>query len=239
MGNSEGGFEFGSSCKQKSKSCCKMKTYLFPVIAPMFAFGGVCTVRKLVRRHVSRLVLFAYLAAVAAVGPANAQSPFTLRHSVFDPSTNAQTGALQGYSVAVDGNISVTGSPEDATGGTLCGAARVYNATSGALLLRLVNPRASDYDYFGRSVAISGTRVVVGAIEQNPGRQGPGTVYVYDLSSSNPTVPVVTLNNPSLTVGGFGWSVAISGTRLVAGATGVESAYVYDLTAATPTAPVV
>src|SRR5438477_4358031 len=108
---------------------------------------------KLIPLKLSALALVVHVAVLVAVPPAAAQSPFTPRYSLFDPGTNAQTGALQGSCVAIDGNIAVTGSPEDATGGTLSGAARVYDATTGVLLYRLVNPRASDYDYFGRSVA--------------------------------------------------------------------------------------
>jgi hypothetical protein len=78
------------------------------------------------------------------------------------------------------------------------------------------------------------------------GAEAAGSAYLYDLSSATPTVPVATLNNPGPAFNDqFGHSVAISGTRVVAGApsddTGAMdagSAYVYDLSSATPTVPV-
>ena len=69
---------------------------------------------------------------------------------------------------------------------------------------------------------------------------------MYDLSSATPTVPVLTLNNPTpLDDDQFGISVGISGTTVVVGTSGDDdsgavdagSAYVYDLTSATPTTP--
>ena len=69
---------------------------------------------------------------------------------------------------------------------------------------------------------------------------------MYDLTSPTPTVPVLTLNNPSpFGEDQFGNAVGISGTRVVvgtygddAGAIDAGSAYVYDLTSATPDVPV-
>jgi hypothetical protein len=72
-------------------------------------------------------------------------------------------------------------------------------------------------DHFGTSVAISGTRVVVGAPYENAAADG-GIAYVYELDSPEPTVPVATLTNPS--PGGydrFGLSSAIDGTTIVVG----------------------
>jgi hypothetical protein len=160
-----------------------------------------------------------------------------------DPGTNAQAGAQQGYSVAVDGNIAVTGAPFDDVGGQNAGVVKVYNATTGALLHTLTNPTPAGFDNFGYSVAVSGTRVAVGAYGDNTGVNGAGSAYVYDLASATPSVPVATLNNPSPAYfDWFGYSVAVSGTRVVVGAyrddTGAPaagSAYVYDLASATPT----
>ena len=110
----------------------------------------------------------------------------------------------------------------------------------------LNNPSPAGNDYFGFSVAISSTRVVVGAVYDDTGATAAGNAYVYDLSSGTPTLPAVTLNNPSPAVSDwFGRSVAISGTRVVVGVmwddTGADdsgSSYVYDLLSSTPTVPV-
>jgi hypothetical protein len=83
----------------------------------------------------------------------------------------------------------------------------------------LNNPSPAVYDLFGISVAVSGTRVVVGALLDDTGATDAGSAYVYDLASATPTVPVATLNNPSPSVEDyFGSSVAVDGTSVVAGA---------------------
>src|SRR5206468_4439925 len=72
------------------------------------------------------------------------------------------------------------------------------------------------------------------------------TVYVYDLASASPDLPIATLPNPSPDEQDyFGISVAVYGTRIAVGAEsddGIDydtgSAYVFDLTSATPSVPV-
>jgi hypothetical protein len=182
---------------------------------------------------------------LAAMSTTEATGQYALLHSLFDPGTNAQAYVQQGYSVAVDGNIAVVGAPYDDVGRHNIGVAKVYEVNTGALRHTLINPSPAEDDYFGTSVAISGTRVVVGAPDDDSGASGAGTAYVYDLAGTMPTVPVLTLTNPSPAMGDrFGFSVAISGTRVVVGAywdDTVEffagSAYVYDLAGTMPTVP--
>jgi hypothetical protein len=94
----------------------------------------------------------------------------------------------------------------------------VYDLASGTPTVpvaTLTNPSPALSDYFGSSVAISGTRVVVGAYGDDAGAANAGSAYVYDLSSGTPTVPIATLTNPSPAGNDyFGYSVAISGTRV-------------------------
>jgi hypothetical protein len=183
---------------------------------------------------------------IALALPAAAQIPNTLLHSIPAPSVGVQSGAQLGYSLAMDGAYTVVGAPLDDIGGTDSGMVKVFDSTTGGLLFVLPNPGPSMGDYFGTSVAISGTRVVVGARYDDTGASNAGSAYVYDLTSSTPTVPVATLNNPNPAVLDlFGSSVAISGTRVVVGTplddTGEStagSAYVYDLSSGTPTVPV-
>jgi FG-GAP repeat len=110
----------------------------------------------------------------------------------------------------------------------------------------LNNPSPAPNDFFGQSVAVSGTRVAVGPPHEETGVTNAGSVYVYDLSAATPTVPVATLNNPSPAADDqFGYAVAISGSRVVVGSmfddTGADntgSAYLYDLTSGTPAVPI-
>jgi hypothetical protein len=172
--------------------------------------------------------------------------PFVLKHSVLPPAAGLSAGRL-GNSLAMDGNFVVAGAPGDlsASTGSAVGAVKVFDATSGALLHVLTDPSPVSGEQFGYSVAISGTRVIVGVPYDSTGASYTGSVRVYDLSSATPTVPVLTLNNPA--PGGsdnFGSAVAISGSLVVVGAalddtsaTDAGSAYVFDLSSATPNAP--
>ncbi len=154
-----------------------------------------------------------------------------------------------GWSISISGTRVVVGDPFEDTEASNAGRAYVYDLSSGSPtvpVVTLINPTPAEDDGFGDSVAISGTRVVVGASGDHTGPGSGGSAYVYDLSNATPSVPVVTLNNPSPAVNdGFGSSVAISGTRIVVGAsrddTGAPdagSAYVYDLSSDSQMVPV-
>jgi rubredoxin len=155
-----------------------------------------------------------------------------------------------GNSVAASGNYVVVGAYMDDTAAYNAGCVYVYDLSSGTPttpIVTLDDPAATSSDYFGWSVAVSGTYVVVGAYRDDTGASGAGRAYVFDLSSGTPTTPIVTLNNPApAELDHFGFSVAVSGTYVVvgaddddAGATNAGSAYVYDLTSGTPTTPIV
>ena len=183
--------------------------------------------------------------SIAASAPAMAQGPYALLHSLFDPGTNGQNGTQPGWSVALDGNIGVVGAPFDHVARTGSGRVKIYDLTTGTVLHTLTGPNLIGEAAFGISLAISGTRVVVGAPGDDTGAVDAGSVYVYDLASPTPTLPLVTLTNPSpAAYHSFGHSVGIAGTWVVVGAnqddtgaTDVGSAYVYNLDGATPSVP--
>jgi hypothetical protein len=162
-------------------------------------------------------------------------------------------GDIFSLSVGISGTRVVVGAPLDDTGGTDSGRAYVYDlagATPRTPVITMNNPNLGpnprDYDHFGNSVAIAGTWAVVGAPYTDIGSDNAGSAYVYDLASALPAVPIVTLTNPSPAVEAwFGWSVALSGTRLVVGAPHNDirapegTAYIYDVTGPNPTVPVI
>lgn len=178
---------------------------------------------------------------------------------IYDVATNNLVATLNNPSpnsgdnfgtVAVSGNIVVVGALQDDTGATDAGSAYVYDLSSKmptTPILTLNNPTPADSDVFGRSVAVSGNYVVVGAAQDDTFITDAGSAYVYDLTSKTPTIPIVTLNNPTpADSDNFGFAVAIAGNYVVVGAyrddtgtTDAGSAYVYDLTGKTPTTPIV
>lgn len=191
------------------------------------------------------------LAWTAALGllPLHAQVPDTLRYSFFAPKTVPQQLEQQGSCVAISGNIAVVGSPcfdRDPVTGIDSGAVKVFEASTGKLLHRMVNPTGEAFGRFGTSVAISGSLLVVGSYNTVEGLTGAGIVYVYDLSAEGVSTPLFTIANPSpAEQDQFGHSVAVDGERILVGAwmddgTAANSgtAYLYDAASAQPTVPI-
>lgn len=175
-------------------------------------------------------------------------TPTVPLYSIPNPAAGAQDQF--GNSIAVSGSLLVVGCFKNDVGAQDAGSAYVYNLASptpSVPILILDNPEPNFEDWFGYSVGISGTKVVVGAYGDDTGASNTGSAYVYDTTSLTPNVPVAILRNPTPgTEDWFGYSVAISGGKVVVGSHMSESgandsgcAFVFDLNAPTPTTPVV
>ena len=154
-----------------------------------------------------------------------------------------------GSAVALSGSKLLVGAPYDDGGAPDSGSAYLYDlasATPNVPVLVIPNPGPAAGDLFGYAIAMAGNRIVVGASSDDIGATDAGSVYVYDVGSANPTVPVAALPNPDPASGDlFGSAVAISGTQVVVGSYGdaagglhAGSAYVYDLGSGTPGVPI-
>ena len=175
-----------------------------------------------------------------------AQAPDTLRLDIGNPGTAPQIGPQQGFSVAIHGTTVVVGAPYDDTGAQNAGVVKVYDGETGALLHVLRNPSPASGDNFGYSVAIHGTRVVVGAPFDDTSAPDAGGAYVFDLLGNTPTSPILTLQHPTAALHEyFGHSVAISEARVVVGSPGSRiggvttgMVFLYDPSSPTPTVSV-
>lgn len=174
-------------------------------------------------------------------------TPATSIHTLVK-STPAASDSF-GYSVAVSGNHVVVGATFDDTDDADAGAAYAYRLNGAAppdLIATLVDPTPDAFPGFGYSVAVSGNHVVVGAIFDDTGAADAGSAYVFDISSATPASPIATLNSwAPASSDYFGWSVAVSGNRVVVGAVYDDreaadggSAYLFDLTGGSPETPV-
>ena len=149
-----------------------------------------------------------------------------------------------GFSAAISGNYAIVGAyGEDDDGGNSSGKAYIFDVTTGALVHTLDNPNAYDTsasDQFGWSVAISGDRAIVGAVqEDDAGGSESGKAYIFNVSTG---ALVQTLDNPTAystsAFDDFGHSVAISGDRAIVGANGEADdggplsgkAYIFNVT---------
>jgi hypothetical protein len=185
---------------------------------------------------------------LVASGILSGQVPDTLRYSIYAPKTLPQPYEQQGSSIAISGNVAVVGSPgydSDPVLSADSGAVKIYDADTGKLMHRLLNPAGEACGYFGQSVAISGDLVVVGSCNSVGGVLQAGCVYIYDLAAPDPTVPARVIANPApVERDHFAHALAIDGETLVVGAwmaDGVSAntgrAYVYDLSSANPAEP--
>jgi hypothetical protein len=151
------------------------------------------------------------------------------------------TGDRFGFSTSLSGDRLAIGAYLDTTGGTQAGIAYLYDisgASPAPLLATFNNPTPAADDRFGISVALSGTRLLIGAEKDDTIAADSGMSYLYDLAGGNPAQPKATLATGSLVpFGGFGWRVAVSGTRIAVSDTR-NRIRIFDLGSSTPTAPV-
>ena len=189
-----------------------------------------------------RLVLIT-LSLFSAISKVRGQLPDTLLHQLSHPFGNSPNF---GNSVAVSGSRVVVAG----WSGSASNYAYVYELTNSMPnlpALSLTYPNEEAGNSFGNSVAIVGTRVVVGSPGSGQTSKLAGKIFLYDLAGPVPNMPDLILTNASLDPddSALGTSVAISDGRLIAGAwigniTPLPrgAVHVFDLNGATPTVPV-
>lgn len=121
-----------------------------------------------------------------------------------------------GSDVAIDGDVVVIGARLVNTTQTQAGQAYIYSAATGQLRYTLDSPNPATTGYFGYSVAVSGSRVFVGAWNENSGK---GRVYQFDAVSG---ALVRTYVDPRAAIAGasfrFGRDIAADANLLLVGA---------------------
>lgn len=144
-----------------------------------------------------------------------------------------------GWSLALRGDLLIVGRPDADVGGQIDkGAVDVYHrntTTNQWTHAQVLSPedhtdmaqRGAADDYFGTAVAFDGTTLVVGAPQYNIGSgayAGKGYVYTYTLSGNTfafqqRLAPAMGGGNVNVSNDSrYGWSVAVSGARLLVGA---------------------
>ncbi len=155
--------------------------------------------------------------------------PKTPTVTLADPAATPNAFDDFGYSVALSGTAAIVGRPGASGYG---GIAYIYEKGASGWpatpTAALADPGpAEGLHYFGLSVAVSGSTVIVGA----PGTNISGAVYIYEKGPSGwPTTPTVTLDVPAGAFS-FGDSVAVSGSTAMAADPTVNTqagaAYIY------------
>jgi WD40 repeat protein len=128
---------------------------------------------------------------------------------------------LFGSSVDLDGNTVLVGASLDDTNGNAVGQAHLFDATTGALLRTFDDPTATTSDQFGRSVALDGNTVLIGAFGDDTNGSDVGQVHLFDATTGN---VIWTFDDPTVTdEDNFGLSLALDGNNVLIGAFGDDT----------------
>ena len=162
---------------------------------------------------------------------------------LFDVTTGTQIAKLTasdgatsdsfGNSVAISGNIAIVGAQYNDSAGNNSGSAYLFDVTTGTQIAKLTASDATRDDYFGRSVAISGSTAIVGAFGNDDAGEHSGSAYLFDVITGS-QIAKLTASDAGLG-DAFGISVAISGSTAIVGAHNKGprfrgTAYLFDVT---------
>jgi hypothetical protein len=102
--------------------------------------------------------------------------------------TNPTPGANDnfGSAVALVGDKALIAAQNDDTGALLnTGAVHLFDVTTGAHLRTFANPTPNTSDTFGADIALSATRVLIGARQDDARGANAGAAYLFDLGTGN------------------------------------------------------
>lgn len=175
--------------------------------------------------------------AVSAVGETNNSSGGTGSVYLYSATTRnllrrieASSGSVRfGDTLAVSDSYLAIG---DRTFDSSEGRVQLYNPATGAFIRTISNPNATSNDFFGDGLAITSTRLIVGAPREDQVGTNSGTVYCFNLSNGN---LVYSINNPAVATPAddrYGWRIAANEDYMIVGAynaSGGGKAYIHDV----------
>ncbi len=130
-----------------------------------------------------------------------------------------EVGGQFGSSISVHGDTVVVGAPFGSQNFQAYGFACVYvrNGTAWTLQSRIKAADTTDSDRFGSDVAVEGDKLLVGAYDNRPiGAARSGAAYYFTRTNGSWTEQQK-FTAPGAVTGHFGWSVAMSGDRILIG----------------------
>jgi hypothetical protein len=141
-----------------------------------------------------------------------------------NPVPGPTSGDNFGVAVALSGNFALISTINDDTAALNAGAAYLFDITTGALLHTFLNPTPElnnvfgNNDNFGFSVALSSTKALVGAPNENVNGFHNGAAYLYDLTTGALLNTLLIPTPNSDTEEFLGTAVALSDDFALAGA---------------------
>ena len=142
--------------------------------------------------------------------------------------SDAQATDYFGNSVAIDSDTVIVGAWAEDTGSTNAGAAYIFtrSGTTWSQQQKIQASSTTAEDYFGKSVAISGDTVVVGAYYAAGGTNA-GSAYIFTRSGTTWSQQAKITASDAQASDYFGKSVHISGDTVVVGAYGEDTGGTY------------
>ncbi len=127
---------------------------------------------------------------------------------------------LFGNSVAIDGDTAVVGASGDDDNGSGSGSAYVFrwDGSSWVQEAKLTPDDGAAFDQFGRSSALSGNSILVGAFEDNDNGPISGSAYVFRWNGSSWVQEAKLTPDDGAAFDQFGFSVAMDGDTALIGA---------------------
>jgi len=134
--------------------------------------------------------------------------------------SDAAAGDRFGTSIAMTDTTLVIGSPENDDNGDDSGSIYIFtkSGTTWNQQGKLLASDGMEYQKFGLSVAISGTKIAVGAPTTNTRPEHIGAVYVYELDRFIWVQRAKLLTSDGYRLDSFSSSVSISGNTILSGA---------------------
>ena len=149
----------------------------------------------------------------------------------------ASDGAAEdwfGYAVSLSGDRALIGAHYDDDRGTKSGSAYIfdYDGSAWSQRAKLTASDGAAYDYFGKSVSLSGNRALIGAYGDDDQGSKSGSAYIFDYDGSTWNQSAKLTADDGEEDDWFGRSVSLSGNRALIGAYGDNdvqgSAYIFD-----------
>jgi len=140
--------------------------------------------------------------------------------------TNSDAVAFDnfGRSVDLDGSTAIVGAYGDDDFGHLSGAAYIFRDTGSGWeeVAKLTASDGAAYDYFGKSVALSGSMAVIGAEGDDDNGEDSGSAYVFQDTGAGwveiaKLLPADSKVDDYFAWGGYGAGVDISGSTVIVG----------------------
>lgn len=169
---------------------------------------------------------------------------FALEHTINNPNTiysPSSTDDRFGWSVALDGDNLLIGAPyEDPGNVTAAGGAYLYDLSTSppTLTAEFISPNSpGNSDQFGYAVAIEGNIAAISSISDDNAGGTAGAVFVYDISTSPPSLSHTIYSSEFLS--SFGWNLYLKNNILAISALGTlstnnQGAEIYDLSTSPP-----